>query len=285
MDELQKSYPQWYSQVYSEASPPVGCPAHMHMAVKRMQSTMACRSSRAGCGNLGNPRVGQSTMGNAVQMLLNMQMANQMANPMHVPMEQSLPGLVVYPPRRGQSMDQGLPGPLAQPDSEPAAPAVPAPALALPAPTAACSQGLPGSQGALGKHVAALQGILAQKKQPPSNFDDEDEDEDEEGQGQTPETKKKQPPTETPPSKHVKKTKKRPAAAKPQTSPSSSLPFPGSKTRPPLAYGNSKVYFGKDKYRLLERIGDKQDKAYSFKVKDPKEVWKTLAKRLKELNP
>ena len=140
-------------------------------------------------------------------------------------------------------MDQGLPGPLAQPDSEPAAaPAVPAPALALPAPhTAACSQGLPGSQGALGKHVAALQGILAPKKQPPSNFDDEDEDDDEEGQGQTPETKKKQPPTETPPSKHVKETKKRPAAAKPQTGPSCSLPFPGSKTRPPLAYGNSKV--------------------------------------------
>ena len=103
VDELQKSYPQWYSQVYSEASPPVGCPAHMHMAVKRMQSTMACRSSRAGCGNLGNPRVGQSTMGNAVQMLLNMQMANQMANQMQVPMEQSLPGLVVYPPRRGRA--------------------------------------------------------------------------------------------------------------------------------------------------------------------------------------
>ena len=42
-------------------------------------------------------------MGNAVQMLLNMQMANQMANQMHVPMEQSLPGLVVYPPRRGRA--------------------------------------------------------------------------------------------------------------------------------------------------------------------------------------
>ena len=116
-------------------------------------------------------------MGNAVQMLLNMQMANQM----QVPMEQSLPGLVVYPPRTGQSMDQNLPGPLAQPDSEPAAaPAVPAPALALPPPkhlpclppTAACSQGLPGSQGALGKHVATLQGALAQKKQPPSKFDE-----------------------------------------------------------------------------------------------------------------
>ena len=63
------------------------------------------------------------------------------------------------------------------------------------------------------------------------------------------------------------------------------MPFPGSKTRPPLVYGNSKVYFGKGMNRLMERIGDKQDEAYIFKVKDPKEVWKTLAKRLKELNP
>ena len=40
VDELQKSYPQWYSQVYSEANPPVGCPAHMHMAVKGMLLNM-----------------------------------------------------------------------------------------------------------------------------------------------------------------------------------------------------------------------------------------------------
>ena len=52
-----------------------------------------------------------------------------------------------------------------------------------------------------------------------------------------------------------------------------------------MVYGNSKVYFGQDKYRLMERIGDRVDKAYSFKVRDPKEVWKDLAKRLKELNP
>ena len=32
-------------------------------------------------------------------------------------------------------------------------------------------------------------------------------------------------------------------------------------------------------------MGGNQDKAYNFKVKDPKEVWNTLAKRLKELNP
>ena len=71
----------------------------------------------------------------------------------------------------------------------------------------------------MGKHVAALQGILAQKKQPPSSFDDEDGDEDEEGHAQTPATKQKQPPTETPPSKHVKKPiRKRPVAAKHQTS-------------------------------------------------------------------
>ena len=50
-------------------------------------------------------------------------------------------------------------------------------------------------------------------------------------------------------------------------------------------YGSSKVYFGKDQYRLIECIGDKHDVAYSFKVNDPKEVWKDLAKRLRELNP
>ena len=133
----------------------------MHMAVKRMQPTMACRSSKAGCGNLGNPRVGQSTMGNVVQMLLIMQMANQMANQMQVPMEQSLPGLVVYPPKRGQSMDQGLPGPLAQPDSEPAAaPAVPAPAHALPAPYSSLQPRLAWLAGCPGQACGSLAGDL-----------------------------------------------------------------------------------------------------------------------------
>ena len=52
-----------------------------------------------------------------------------------------------------------------------------------------------------------------------------------------------------------------------------------------MVYGNSKVYCCKTQFRLMERIGGRQDVAYSFKVKDPKEVWKTLAKRLQELHP
>ena len=65
---------------------------------------------------------------------------------------------------------------------------------------------------------------------------------------------------------------------------SSIMVYPGT-SRAPLVYGNSKVYFGKTQFRRMERVGDRQDVAYSFKVKDTKEVWKTLAKRLKELNP
>ena len=60
--------------------------------------------------------------------------------------------------------------------------------------------------------------------------------------------------------------------------------YPGT-SRNPLGAGNSKVYFGKTQFRLMERVGDRQGVAYSFKVKDTKEVWNTLAKRLKELNP
>ena len=59
---------------------------------------------------------------------------------------------------------------------------------------------------------------------------------------------------------------------------------PGT-SRAPLVYGNSKVYFGKDKFRLLVTIRDRQDVSYSWKMNGPKEVWQTLAKRLQELNP
>ena len=80
---------------------------------------------------------------------------------------------------------------------------------------------------------------------------------------------------------------KKSAAAKPSKAGSSSklLAFPGTAPRAPLVYGNSKVYFGRHQFRLLEGIGDRNDKGYSFKVKDPREVWKELARRLIELNP
>ena len=131
-----------------------------------------------------------------------------------------------------------------------------------------------------------MQGILAQRKQS-SGHDDDDDDE-----AETPEP----PPTNpaaTAAKKPVRKKLckngplKRPAAAQSPTkaSPHAHLAFPGTKHRPPLVYGNSKVYFGKGQYRLMECIGDRYDVAYSFKAKDPKEVWKDLAKRLRELNP
>ena len=258
--------------------------------MKRMQATMGCRSSKTGCGNLGSLRT-PIGMGQAMQMMLNMQRAPVQA-------EQGLPGLVVYPNRvPAQSMGQGLPGPLALADMETAptpAPTAAAEALALPAPPGAdpCSQGLPGSQGGLGNQVAAMQAILRKKVHQPS--DDEDGHSDEEMAEETP-TPKKQPkkaqPAKTPPKKPVTKgPMKRPAAAKPTSTPSkasssSSLAFPGTKHRAPLVYGSSKVYVGKQQYRLMECIGDRVDVAYSYKVQDPRVVWKALSKRLQELNP
>ena len=96
----------------------------------------------------------------------------------------------------------------------------------------------------------------------------------------------KTPPKEQPPGKTApqKLSLKRPAAA-PMASSSVSLAFPGTSSRAPLVYGNSKVYFGKTQFRLMQQMGDRNDVSYSFKVKDPKEVWKVLAKRLRELNP
>ena len=148
---------------------------------------------------------------------------------------------------------------------------------------------MPDSKGALAQHVAALQGILAKRKKPePQSWDNDDDGlSDGDMQADT-EQAKGEPATQTPPKKLVRRAViKRPAAAGPsQTgSFSGSLAFPGTAHRAPLVYGNSKVYFGKHQYRLMEQIGDKVDKAYSFKVKDPKEVRKDLVQRLKELNP
>ena len=148
---------------------------------------------------------------------------------------------------------------------------------------------MPGSKGAVAQHVAALQGILAKRKnpEPPSCDDDDAWLADGDMQADTPKAKG-QPATQTPPNKPVRKAiMKRPAAAEPSMAGSSSklLAFPGTAPRAPLVYGNSKVYFGKREYRLMEQIGDRADKAYSFKVKDPKEVWNDLAERLQDLNP
>ena len=127
---------------------------------------------------------------------------------------------------------------------------------------------------------------MAKRKQA-SISDEDDGDSPEEPLAKTPRAKVQPPEINRPPNTSALTVFKMPAAANP-TSPTSigrsSFVCPGA-SRKPLVYGNSKVYFGKTQFRLMESIGDRQDVAYSFKVKDPKEVWKTLAKRLKELNP
>ena len=62
------------------------------------------------------------------------------------------------------------------------------------------------------------------------------------------------------------------------------MQYPGTKGRAPMVFGNSKVYFAKNAFRL-KKIGDRQDVQFSHKVKDPKEVWKLVVTRLKQLNP
>jgi len=81
---------------------------------------------------------------------------------------------------------------------------------------------------------------------------------------------------------------KRPAAARAKCAEKgakASLDFPGSGKRKPLTYGNSKIYFSPDKYRLMEKLSDKVDKQFSHKACDPKEAWARLAKRVRTLNP
>ena len=288
--QLQQSFPQWYSNAYSQDNPPVGCPPHVLLNVKNMQANMGCRSSKTGCDQLGKMK--QCNMSKALQMFANMQMQR---NQMQV--EQPLPGLVLFPRRQPSADDlgqgtQGLPGFLALPppaatewpgvpaSHTPATTALPLPAptgtLALPAPPVI--QGMPGPQNAVAKHVAALQKILAQGKLTKN-------DEDSGGEGEACDGELSQPPPKK------KKLMKRPAAAVQGKSPSdepsssSSLDFPGIGHRPPLIYGKSKVYFPKDSFRLMQQIGDRCDVKFNYKSKDPKEVWKMVAKRLTELNP
>ena len=150
-----------------------------------------------------------------------------------------------------------------------------------------------GKGSGLGQHVDAMQAILAKRKH--ATIDGEDGASAMDAHATTPDPKvqpplAKTPPKEQPPGKTAykkltrKASLKRPAAA-PMESSSESLAFPGTSSRAPLVYGNSKVYFGKTQFRLMQQMGDRNDVSYSFKVKDPKEVWKVLAKRLRELNP
>ena len=101
-----------------------------------------------------------------------------------------------------------------------------------------------------------MQGILAQRKQS-SGHDDDDDDE-----AETPEPPPKNPAA-TAAKKPVRKKLckngplKRPAAAQSPTkaSPHAHLAFPGTKHRPPLVYGNSKVYLVRASIALSSALG------------------------------
>ena len=131
-----------------------------------------------------------------------------------------------------------------------------------------------------------MQKILAQGKLPKDDEDNCGEVFDELPFAKT-SKKRPCPPNDTP----EKKLTKKPAASSQKKEPSQksssceSLEFPGTDRRPPLIFGRSKVYFTKNSYRLMEQMGDRCDVSFSFKTKDPKEVWKVIATRLKELNP
>ena len=153
VSQLQQRFPEWYSKAYSQDSPPVGCPPHVLLSIKTMQANMGCRSSKTGCDLLGRSRL--CNMSQTMQLFGNMQTQRSMQTQ---PMEQPLPGLVVFPRRQPYCEGpQGLPGLLALPPpvaaelpGVAATTALPLPAaietLALPAPpplsAKACKAGL-----------------------------------------------------------------------------------------------------------------------------------------------
>ena len=63
------------------------------------------------------------------------------------------------------------------------------------------------------------------------------------------------------------------------------LAFPGEKTRPPLRYGKSVVYFSPGRYRLMKTKGDRIDHAFSHKLKGARVAWHNLCMELRKLNP
>ena len=83
------------------------------------------------------------------------------------------------------------------------------------------------------------------------------------------------------PAAAIKKShiKKRPAAATPPAA--GSLPFPGTKSGP-IYHKNVKIYTSQSSCNYRVQVdGDKVDKAFSFKVRKPKEVWADVAKYVK----
>ena len=147
------------------------------------------------------------------------------------------------------------------------------------------NQGLLGNQGMIGphnavaKHLVAMQKVLAQRR-----LTNDEEDSGGEASAELPLAKTPNKRQITQSERPDKKTLKRPATTR-QSGLPSSLEFPSADNIPPLIYGNSKVYFAQGTYKLLQQRGDQCDMKFSFKSKDPNEVWNEVAKRLIELNP
>ena len=55
------------------------------------------------------------------------------------------------------------------------------------------------------------------------------------------------------------------------------LKFPGTAKKPPLRLPNASVYFAESAWRV-KKPGERLDKAFSFKLEDPRDVWKRLTK-------
>ena len=102
--------------------------------------------------------------------------------------------------------------------------------------------------------------IFAKRKQPDppsSDYDAEDGSSDGDMQADAPSPRVSQQHRQHPTSLSVWGILKRPATATPSKAGSASglLAFPGTTPKAPLAYGDSKVYFAKHKYKLLEQVG------------------------------
>ena len=55
------------------------------------------------------------------------------------------------------------------------------------------------------------------------------------------------------------------------------LKFPGSAKKPPLRLPNASLYFAGSAWRV-KKPGERLDKPFSFKLENPRDVWKRLTK-------
>ena len=63
------------------------------------------------------------------------------------------------------------------------------------------------------------------------------------------------------------------------------LPPPGCKRQAPKTFGQSRIYFCDQRFRLLPKIGDRVDIGFAYKKQNAKEVWNNLVERALKLNP